>query len=189
MNVRLPTYVVILLVLVGLPFAACNRSTPGLTSPDANTNLKVALMTEPQSLRPEFLRDSPCPTHPPFGVRLTVIVGGDDLIVRNVRFGFLDRSGVRRTPEVFATQEGVASIPTSPPIPFGSSTLPNASPIPIPNASPITGVLLSQGRRLALPFFLRLPCGVLSEGSVIVSVDGADTIGRLNTTELRVPVQ
>jgi hypothetical protein len=188
MAVRLPTYAAILLGLAVLLVPACNRGTVAVTSPATTTDLKVSVAAEPSQLKPEIF-PNPCPTHPSFGVRLTVIVGGDDLIVRDVRFGFVDRRGARFTPDVFAATEGVASIPTSSPIPFGSISIPNASPVPIPNAPPITGILLRDSRRLTLPFFLRFGCGVLSEGSVIVSVDTADTLGRSGVHEVGVPVQ
>ena len=188
MAVRLPTYAAILLVPSVLFASACNRGTVAVTSPATTTDLKVSVAAEPSQLRPELF-PNPCPTHPSFGVRLTVIVGGDDLIVRDVHFGFVDRRGARFTPDVFFTTEGGSSIPTSSPIPPGSINIPNTSPIPIPGSSPVTGVLLNDARRLALPFFLRFGCDVLSDGFVLVAVDTSDRAGRFNVHEVRVPVQ
>ena len=189
MSVRLPTYAAILLVLVFLASPACSRSAVTPTSPNTTTNLK-SVSVEPESVRPEFISGSSCSTRPPFGVRFTVIVGGEDLIIRGIRFGFTDRFGNRLVPDVIPTIEGSSSIPSSSPIPFpGPATLPNASPIPIPGASPITGVLVTDTRRLSLPFFLRFGCDVFPEGTIVVIVDTADTVGRFGARELNVALR
>ena len=188
MSVRLPTYAAIPLLLVFLSASACNRTSVTLTGPDTTTNLKATLAAEPETVRPQFLTDL-CPAHPSFGARLTVIVGGEDLIVRGIRFGFFDRTGIRVVPDAFLTSLGSTSIPSTAAIPFAGTTLPNASPIPIPGAPPVHGVRVQGGERLTLPFFLRFGCGVLPEGTIIVTVDTADTIGRPAVREVKVSVQ
>jgi hypothetical protein len=189
MAVRLPTYAVILLLLVLVSSSACNRGSVTMTAPNTTTNLKATLASEPESVRPQFLTDL-CPSHPAFGVRLTVIVGGEDLIVRGVRFGFFGRTGTHFVPHAFLTTLGSTTIPSTSAVPFtGTVSLPNSSPIPIPGAPAIHGVRVNAGDRLALPFFLRFGCGVLPEGSIVVTVDTSDTIGRFGAPELTIPLR
>lgn len=190
MYARFPTYAAILSFLVFFAATACNRGSIGPTSPGPSTTVKTSLTAEPVAARPEFLSNPTCPTHPSFGIRITVIVGGNDLIVRGIRFAFTDRFGSRALPDVFPTPAGSTSIPSSSPIPIpGSAALPGSSPIPIPGSSPINGVLVSDGTRLALPFFLRFGCDVVPEGTIIIIVDTADRTGRPGTSEVRVAVR
>lgn len=189
MSVRLPTYAAISLVLVFLTSPACSPNSITPTSPNTTTNLK-SLSAEPEMVRPEFVSNPSCLTHQAFGVRLIVIIGGEDLIVRGIRFGFTDRFGNRSLPDVFSTTAGSTSIPSSGPVPFpGAAVLPNVSAIPIPGSSPITGMLVPDAQRLSLPFFLRFGCDVFPEGTIVITLDTADTVGRPGTREVNVAVR
>jgi hypothetical protein len=141
-------------------------------------------------VRPEFLPGSSCTGRPSFGVRITVIVGGgEDLILRGLRFTFTDRFGERALPDVFPTPEG-PFIPSSTPVPFpGVAPLPTRGPIPIPGSPPIDGVLVSALTSGKLPFFLRFGCGVFPEGTILIGGELNDRNGRHSTTELRVSVR
>jgi hypothetical protein len=190
MSVRLPTYAAISLVLVLLSASACNRGSASVTSPATTTNLKAALAVEPAVLRPEILNDVTCPAAAAFGIRLNVIVGGDDLIIRGVRFIFSDRLGRRLIPEAFSSGAGSTSIPSSAPIPFpNGSALPGSAPITIPGFPVFNGTRVIPGARLTQPFFLRFGCDVLPEGTIIVTVDHVDASGRPGLSDIQVGVR
>ena len=187
---RFPTYVSLSFCAVLLVTAACNRGGATPTSPSA-AGAKATLTAEPSIVSPEFIGGEVCPTHPRFGVRVTVFVGGPDLIVRGIRFGFADRFGRSALPEVIFLPAGSSPLLPNGPVPFGRpgfSTLPNSSPIPIPGAPPINGVLVPERAALSLPFFLRFPCDLFPEGTLTVTGELSDRSGRpeLPKMELRV---
>ena len=186
-----PTYLSVVLCAVLLPIAACNRGgTP--TSPAPPSASKASLTAEPVVVTPDFFGRSVCPTQPPFDVRVTVLVGGADLIVRGFRFGFTDRFGNATIPDVFfipaSSEPALAGGPVPMPTP-GMSTIPNSSPIPIPGSSPVSGVLLSDRSRLSLPLLLRFPCGVFPEGTILVTGDLLDRNGTPEKPHLRIAVR
>jgi hypothetical protein len=188
MSVRLPTYAAIALVLLFVSATACSRGSATVTSPDTTTNLKASLTVEPAAVRPEFLPGLGCAGLAAFGVQLTVIVGGDDLIVRGIRFSFTDRFGRRMTPDAFATA-APTTLPSSSPIPFGRTTIPTNSPIPVPGFPPFNGTRVVPHHKLTQPFFLRFGCDVLPEGSIVVVVDTSDIVGRTGRSEVEVSVR
>lgn len=188
---RSPAYAPILLVLTLVATAACGGGSVNPSSPAPSAPAKSSITAEPLVARPEFLQNSSCSTRPPFGVRITVILGGvDDLIVRGVGFAFTDRFGDRALPDVFPVPSGSTSMPSSSPIPFpGPTPIPGSSPIPIPGSSPINGVFVSAGASHSQTFFLRFGCGLIPEGMLVVSGDVADRTGRPSTVERRIPVR
>jgi hypothetical protein len=187
-----------LLVLSALTTAACD-STVAFTATgpaplSANVNVSGSFGIEPSIVRPEQLPGS-CGAHSPFGLRLGVTVrGGDDVILRSVRFVFEDRDGRRALPEVTALPSlssplpAAGALPSSSPVTVpGNAPLPTTGPIPIPGATPITGVLVPAGSDRRFTFFLQFTCLVFPQGDVVVVIDSARG-GRFETTELRVRV-
>jgi len=194
MSIRLPYLGLPALILTLATSAACDGSNSSVTAPAAGgPDLNAFLAAEPETLRPEPLPGR-CSTIPGFSTRVGVIVRGrHDVILRHLRFRFIERTGATVFPEVFATNVSAplpeSSIPTSSPIPFPTpTTLPGSSPIPIPGSLPIQGILVGSGSSRTFPFFLRFGCGVLDDGTLVIVADATDANGRSTPSELRVRV-
>jgi hypothetical protein len=191
MYARFSNYVTVFLVSVSTVTAACSDNA----SPTAPAPRESPVVTaEPLTVDPEFLPNPFCPTRPPFGVRLTVIVrAGQDLIVRGMRFDFIDRSGDAQIPLVIPiplNSSGPVTIPSSMPVPIPGSSpipIPSSPPLPIPGFSPLDGVLVTGGS-LRAPFFVQFGCDVPAAGTLFISVDTADRRGTANTSRVRVCV-
>ena len=182
MDVRLPRYAPVILLVASVAACSGNPSTP--TAPAALV-AQSAITAEPLTVQPEFLHGSQCPVRPPFGLRLSIVVNGGDVILRGMQFRLIDLSGGSVFPDVIPMPSISASpsIPTSAPIP-----LPEASPIPIPGSSPTSGVFVSVGTSRRLPFFLRFGCGVVPGGTLFITVDATDGAGRSQPSQLRLRV-
>ncbi len=190
MDVRFPRYRPVLLCLFAAATAACDGTAASPTSPPPLVSLQSSVTVEPTVVQPEFFHAGSCMARSPFGLRLRVTVGGrGDLILRGLRFRLTDRFGTSALPEVVPIPNGAEAAlpsPQSMPLP-GASSLPT-SPIPIPGASPLTGVQVAAGASHSLPFFLRFACGVIPEGTLFVMTDIADGSGQSGTSQLRVRV-
>jgi hypothetical protein len=171
MNTRFRRYAPVVLLFALASAVACDRTADSPTSPELVRQVQTSITAEPRSVQPEFLTSPACVGRRPFGARVTVIVEGrDGLILRDLRFAFVDRFGTRTLPEVI-------------PIPTASSSIPSSSPISIPgvaalpSASPVLG---------PLPFFVRFGCDVIPEGTLIIT---AEAVGRaMEATEMRVQI-
>ena len=200
MRRSLPSFGLLLLSMAVLTSAACDRmsvavSTTGPAPLTANVSVSGSFGVEPSTVRPEILPGA-CGRHSPFGARLGITIrGGEDVILRSVRFAFEDRGGARALPEVTPIPSlsspvpVAASLPSSSPVTVpGAAPLPAGTPIAIPGASPITGVLVPAGSHRRFDFFLRFTCLVVSPGEIIVVIDTANRSGRFDTFEHRVPL-
>ncbi len=194
MSIRLPYLGLPALILTLVTTVACDGTNSSVTAPAAGRpDVNAFLSAEPATLRPEALPGA-CPGVPGFGTRVGVIVRGtQDLILRDLQFRFIDRTGARVVPDVFFSSMSTAlpesAIPTSSPIPFPTpTTLPGASPIPIPGSTPVQGILVTGGRPLRFPIFLRFGCGVIGDGTLVIAADATDTSGRSTPSELRVRI-
>jgi hypothetical protein len=192
-------YGVPLLFVLLVTTTACSDTDAGVTGPApvlATSSVQASLALEPLSVRPEFLHAGSCVGRRPFGVRIGLRVrGGHDVILRGLRFSFVDRFGATSLPQVIpipslsAPLPQASTIPTASPVPIpGIATLPGASPIPIPGSSPINGLVFPAGTSRVLPFFVRFGCGVVPEGFLFVAADAGDSSGSVSTSELRVRV-
>ena len=199
MRRSLPGFGLLVLSVSALTTTACD-STVGFTATgpaplSANINVSGSFGVEPSIIRPERLPGS-CGAHAPFGLRLGVTIrGGEDVILRSVRFAFEDRHGRRALPEVTPLPSlssplpTAATLPSSSPITMpGNAPLPTMGPIPIPGASPITGVLVPAGSHRRFAFFLQFTCIVFPQGEVVVVIESARRDGTLETSEQRVRV-
>lgn len=198
MTRSLPTYrVPLLFVLVGI--TACDRSNASVTAPGTTLEMSAihsSLDVEPRSLHPTFLPAGSCVGSAPFGVRVSFVFRGDhDVILRGLRFSFIDRFGVTTLPQVIPIPDHVpahpqgSTIPTTSPVTLpGIAALPGVSPITMPGSSPITGLAFAGGTSHVLPFFVQFGCGVFPEGILIISADAGDRSGRFSTSEMRVRI-
>lgn len=198
MSRSLPGFGLLVLSVSALTATACDStvafSATGPAPLAANINVSGSFGVEPSIIRPEILPGS-CGAHSPFGLRLGVTVrGGEDVILRSVRFAFEDRHGAKALPVVISIPSLSSPIPagaalrSSSPVTIpGSAPLPTTGPIPIPGASPITGVLVPPGSHRRFAFFLQFTCIVFPQGEVVVVIDSARG-GQFETSELRVPV-
>ena len=183
---------VVLLSALAVTVSACSDSDPA--TPTAPAALQATGITAEQLVvDPEFLPSSFCLARPPFRATVVIIVGGGhDVILRGLRFNFLDRLGGRVSPIVFPAQTGtgtITSIPTSGPIPTpGVVSIPGASPIPIPGSSSINGLLVSAHSFRRLPFVAEFGCGTPAAGTLVITVETADRRGAADTSEIRVAV-
>ena len=195
----LPSFGVPVLCLL-MVTAACSHQSTDTTitgpTPLNATSGNASFAVEPATLRPEPWPGS-CGAHVPFGVRLGLTFPGEhDIILRGIRFAFTDRLGATAAPTIIP---GMPNVTT--PAPF-AQTLPPASSItmpgmtslpitsiPIPGASPIDGVLIRAGSSQRFDYILQFPCGVISDGVVVIVIDSADRSGRFGTAEMRVRVQ
>ena len=173
------------LLCTGVVTGACSNSVPpDVTLPASAT--PVSLSADPDPLAPEFLPWSGCSTHPPFGLRFVVSVGGPPHVAfRQMRFGFHDRSGMHARPLV-AMNTGGQSIPNVGPIPFPSPSS-SGSSITFPSATPLMTVISSVGSSRTLPVSMSFPCGVPASGTLIIIGD-YDDHGRSGSSEVRVRV-
>jgi hypothetical protein len=192
MGVRFPAFGPLLVLCIAAN--GCGRTGSPPTAPAPAASVPLSITAEPAALRPEPISGPGCVAGNPFGLRLTLVLQGrSDLIVRNVRFEFHDRFGQRALPAVNTLPEpGSASIATASPVPIpapGAATLPGAGPVTIPGAAPMHGLFVPGERSSAIRFFLAFDCGVLSEGTLVVIVDAADTSGQPVTSQLRVGVR
>jgi len=162
-------------------FTAC-ESTTTVAGPTAlssgggtATGASTPFGVEPATLRPELISGgNSCGSFRPFNANIVLVVsGGSAGFVHGVRFRFTDRFGI-------VTLPGVSSSPSGFPVPFPNGIAPLPTPIPIP------GSTTNPSQRL--PFFLRFDCGVRPDGMLGISVDSADTRGRMQTSQLQVQV-
>ena len=187
-------YVAVVLVSATLGSAACSGSEPaGLAAPSPVAAATVK--AEPVAIRPEFLPATSCFSRPPFRGGLVVIVGStDDLILRGLQFNFTDRLGTRTSPLVSpaaAFSTATTSIPVSGPIPIpapGFVAIPGSSAITIPGSAPVHGVFLPANTSRQLAFDFEFGCGVLAEGSLVITVETTDRNGRRGASDVRVSV-
>ena len=201
MSRSLPSFGLLVLSLPLLTTAACNRmnvdfSATGPAPLTASVSVSGPFGVEPSAIRPEVLPGS-CGTHSPFGLRLGLTIrGGEDVILRGVRFEFEDRDGASALPTVVSIPSlsspipAGATIPSSSPIPIpGSAPLPATTPVTIPGTSPTTGVLIAAGSDRRFTYFLQFTCIVIPHGDLVVFIDSARGGRTFETTELRVPVE
>lgn len=193
MTMRLPRYAPAVLFLMSAAAVGCDSNSVSVTAPAAlNAELQPSIAVEPDAPRPEFLLGTSCPGHPPFGLRLRIVLGGGhDWILRGLRFHLTAPFGGSLFPEVIPihTPGTLTSIPTTMPIPLpGAGAIPGASPISIGGSSPIQGLFIRAGTSHSWPYLLRFGCGVPPAGSIIVNADGADRSGRFTTSQVRVRV-
>lgn len=176
---------VVALLCTSVAVNACSSSVPGdVTLPATATPL--SLSADPDPIAPEFLPWSGCSTHPSFGLRFVVNVGGPPHVaLRQMRFGFHDRSGVQIRPMV-AMGTGGQQFPNAGPIPFPSPSS-SGSSIPFPTSTPLMAVISSVGSSRTLPVSMSFPCGVPSSGTLII-VGDYDDHGRSYSSEVRVRV-
>jgi hypothetical protein len=200
MRRSLPSFGLLVLSLSALSTAACNTTEVAFTTTGpaplaAHVNVGGAFSVEPSIIRPEILPGS-CGAHSPFGLRLGVTIrGGEEVILRSVRFEFEDRTGAKALPVVIAIPSlsspipAAGTIPSSSPVTIpGNAPLPATAPIPIPGASPTTGVLVAAGSHRRFDFFLQFTCIVIPHGEVVIFIDSARRSGTFETSKLRVPV-
>lgn len=201
MTRSLHNYGVPLLFVLLVATTACSGTDAGVTGPAPvleTSSVQSSLGVEPLSVRPEFLHGGSCVGRRPFGARVGVVVGGrQDVILRGLRFSFLDRFGARSVPQVMPIPSLSTPIPvpqpssltSASPVPVpGIAALPGMSPIPRPNAPPVNGVIFAAGTSQVLPFFVWFGCGVFPDGSLIIHADAGDRSGRFTTSELRVRI-
>jgi hypothetical protein len=196
MSMRLPTYAPVLLLLSLALASGCDRHSASPAAPPQlpgtlNGALSQSFAAEPAHATPEFVGGPRCAGRSPFSVRVTVVAGGrSDVIVRGIRFRFVDASGVTALPEVIPIPDATTqSIPTAMPIPIpGAAALPAAVPIPIPGSGPMLGVLVPGGTSRLLRFSLRFGCDVPPDGTLHIAAAGADVRGTPVHADLRVRI-
>ena len=192
MTRSLPTFGVTLLFVLLVGVTACNRSSASVTAPGAafeTTDVRSSLDVEPRSLSPALLPAGSCVGGRPFGAGVSVVFRGEhDVILRGLRFSFVDRFGVTTLPQVVPVPSPFA-IPTTTPVTLpGIAALPGLSPITMPGSTPITGLIFAGGTSNVLHYFVHFGCVVAPEGLLIISADAGDRSGRFSTSELRVRV-
>ena len=190
----LPTFGVPLLFVLLVATTACDRSDASATAPGTSLEMSAvgsSLGVEPRSVHPAFLPAGSCVSNRPFGAHVSVVFRGDhDVILRGLRFSFIDRLGVSTLPQVIPTPTQGSIVPTTTPVTLpGIAALPGLAPIPMPGSSPITGVVFAGGTSRVLPFFVQFGCGVFPEGTLIIHADAGDRTGRFSTSELRVRIE
>ena len=195
----LPTFGVPLLFVLMVATTACDRGNPSVTAPETALDLSAvhsSLGAEPRSVRPAILPAGSCVDSRPFGAHVSVVFSGHhDVILRGLRFSFVDRVGVSTLPQVIPIpgplpSEQGSTIPTTTPVTLpGIAALPGLSPIPMPGSSPITGLVFAGGSPHVLPFLVQFGCGVFPEGILIITADAGDRSGRFSKSEMRVRVE
>lgn len=198
MTRRLPTYGVPLLFVLLVATTACDRLNLSVTAPGSleMNPVQSSLGVRPENVHPVFLPAGSCVGSRPFTARVSFVFGGDqDVILRGLRFSFVDRFGVTTLPHVMPIPSHLAalpqasSIPTTSPVTLpGIAALPGVSPITLPSSAPVTGVLFSGGTSHVLPYDVQFGCGVFPEGFLIITADAGDRSGRFSTSELRVRI-
>jgi hypothetical protein len=196
MYARLPKYVALFLLSAFLA-SGCGNTNEG-ASPTTPTEVRgsMGISAEPEVVTPEFLPSPFCARFRPFGARILIVVRpGRDLVLRGVRFHFIDRFGVRAVPTAIplvTTTSGPSGTPGSTiPVP-GSATIPipGSSTIPIPGSpSSFDPLMILGGSQQTLPFFLQFDCGVPADGTVFVNVDTTNGSGSPQTSQLRVEIR
>jgi len=187
---RFLRYAPVLLYVVTLA-AGCGRTNGSPTSPTPSVQPTASMTAEPVAVRPDFLPTPVCLTRPAFGIRLSIrISGGEGLILRGLQLAFTDRFGGRALPEGFPIPTATAaSFPPASPIPIpGAAALPGTSPIPIPNGPPVHGVFVPPGSSRTLPFFVRFDCGVIPDGTLLVTADAGDSNGQFQLSQMKIRV-
>ena len=174
------------LILSASLAAACSDSdSVSITAPGQITSADF-VTAEPMVLTPEFLASPACSGRSAFRTRVIIVVGGDeDLIVRRLRFSFVDRFGRNAAPTVLASASATP-LPSSSPIPLpGPTSIPAGSAVATPVSSAVTlDALISGGSRRSLPFFLEFGCDVPAVGTLTVSVEATNRQGRPRTSHL-----
>ena len=196
----LPSFGVPVLVLCVLASAGCDQ-TQAAFSVNGPAPLVVAASVnvgvESSSVAPDYYHSPSCPGPRPFGARVGVRIHGDhDVILRGMRFSYVDRVGAPSLPTVIPipTLSTPVSLPssvhtTSPVSVPGFAPLPSTTLIPIPGSSPIEGVVVSGGHSRMFPYFAQFGCGVLPGGVIVIVVDTGDRQGKSASAELRVAVR
>jgi hypothetical protein len=189
MDVRFPRYAPALLFVVAAS-AACNSGTSAPTSPVVLASLQSAVSVEPRTVQPEFLHAGSCAARQPFGFRLRVIFDGrGNRTLRRLRFHLSDPDGSTTLPEIIPIPSGQeAALAPLQPVPTPGITSTPGTTIPIPGSLPLTGIPVGSGASQTHPFFLKFPCGVIPAGTLMVIADVGDASGRVDTSQLRVPV-
>ena len=197
----LPNFGVPVLFLSILCVTGCNNTQAdfALTGPApvvASANIQSSFGVESSRVQPEFFHSGSCVGGQAFGVRIGIRVDGDhDIILRELRFSFVDRFGVTSLPDVMPipTLTTPVNLPgnlhsQSPVGVPGFAPLPGATLIPIPSSSPIHAVVISARSPRMFPYFAKFGCGVLGDGVIVIVVDAGDREGKFSTSELRVAV-
>jgi hypothetical protein len=195
-NFGVPVLFVSLLFTTGCNNTQADFSLTGPAPLAASANIHSSFGVEASSVEPEFFHSGSCVGRTG-GVRLGIRVHGDrDLILRSLRFTYVDPRGMRSLPDVISipslsTPVALTGImPNSSPISVpGFASLPNTTVIPIPGSSSITGVVISAGSPHLFPFFVNLGCGFIGNGVIVIVVDAGDRDGRFSTSELKVVVR
>jgi hypothetical protein len=198
----LPNFGVALLFLGLLLTTGCNNtqaefSVVGPAPLVATANIHSSFGVEPSTVQAEMLDTDSCVIGHSFGARIGIRAhGDDDVILRSLRFKFVDHRGVPSYPSVISIPtlatpfQLMGSMPTGPTIPVPAlAPLPTATVIPIPGGAPINGVLIGRGRPHSFPYFVKFGCGVFNDGVIVIIIDAGDRHGRFSTSELRVAVR
>lgn len=197
----LPNFGALVLFVSLLLSTACGNTQAdfSLTGPAplaASANIHSSFRVETPSVEPEFFHTGSC-VGQAVGARVGIRVHGDhDVILRGLRFTYVDPRGMRSLPDVLSipslsTPVAFSGImPNSSPVSVpGFPALPNTTVIPIPGSSSITGVVISAGSSHLFPFFLNFGCGFIGNGVVVIVVDAGERHGRFSTSELKVVVR
>jgi hypothetical protein len=196
MPVRFCKYGVVLAFLMLGATTGCERARETVAGPSslsASLRMESTFGFEPAMLRPESIPDSSCGPQPRFATRIVVIVNGDGVIVRGLKFRFTDRLGVNGLPRVIPIpgpsplSVPASAIPPLSPIPTpGVAPLPTTSAIPIPGGSPVNGLMVPAGSARRLAFFLRFDCGVEPRGTVFIDAEVTESDGATRSPAFRV---
>jgi hypothetical protein len=110
---RVSAFAVALVIVLSISLSACEDRPAMLgTSPTAAASRFESrlISVEPARIAPELLPNPFCREFPPFQMRFDLVFHTErDLVLRQLRFEFLDRSGGRMVPR---------AIPTSPAVPI-----------------------------------------------------------------------
>ena len=189
MTRSLPTFGVPLLFVLLIVTTACESSDAGVTAPGAPREMSAvesSLGVEPRSVHPTFLPAGSCVGSRPFGASVSVVFSGaHDVILRGLRFSFIDRFGVTTLPHV-------VPIPTHLEAPAQASTIPTTTPVTLPGIAALPGlspITMPGGSSHLLRYFAQFGCGVFPEGVLIIDADAGDRSGRFAMSELRVLIE
>jgi len=156
-----PRYTAFLLFLVLLAAgvaSACDRTADTATSPSA-PGLQASITAEPLAAKPEFLNGPFCNGRSAFGVRVFIRLLGRNLLLRGLRFQFVDLFGNRILPEVITLPSASASASS---LPF-----PSSSPIALPGIAALPPLPPTE----PMGFFARFGCGIVPQGTLIITGD------------------
>ena len=159
------TYAPILIVLAS---AGGERNSDTPTAPSTPA-FQASITAEPLSVRPEFLPSHDCTGRPPFGVRVVIIMRGPDIVLRGLSFQFIDLVGTRTAPVVIPLPTPSTAV----------SSLPSASPVPVPGIAALPPMPSSA----PMPFLAQFGCGVIPDGILIITARSDR-----GTSEMRVVV-